>query len=182
MFFSHARKNANLALARQFLDGINIANFVGAPDQRDCLGAKTLNSQQLQHRRMVFLQQFGMDSDASLFEKFLEVYQHSLTDAGNLQHLLGFADDVFYGLGMVFDGLGGVAIRPDTKRVLSVDFEHIGGFVENAGNCFIVHGIEIKSSGYGMPEWRRGFSQLSPRQSAAAGKWSGLKRDLKPPW
>jgi len=26
--------------------------------------------------------------------------------------------------------------------------------------------------GSGMPEWRRGFPELSPRQSAAAGKWS----------
>ena len=83
---------------------------------------------------MVFFQQFGMDSDTSLFEKFLEIGQHSFTDAGNLQHLLGFADDVFYLLWVVFDGLCGVAIRPDAKRVLPVDFKHIGGFVENAGN------------------------------------------------
>ena len=44
VLFSHARQLANLALAREFFDAVNVADFVGAPDQRDRLRSQTLDS------------------------------------------------------------------------------------------------------------------------------------------
>ena len=72
--------------------------------------------------------------------------KHSLADAGNRQNFLGFANDVLDLLGKIFDGLRGVAIGADAKRILPVDLEQIGGFVEDRGDGFIVHGLKINKN------------------------------------
>ena len=95
VLLAHAGQFADLSFARKFLDAIDVADFVGAPDQRDGLRAQALNLQQLQHRRVVFLQQFGLNGELAVFEEFLQVAQHALADAGDGEHLLGLGDEVF---------------------------------------------------------------------------------------
>src|ERR1035437_1060064 len=45
---------------------------------------------------------------------------------------------------MVLDGLRGVAVRADTERVLPINFEQVGSFVENVGDGLVVHRLKIK--------------------------------------
>jgi hypothetical protein len=40
---------------------------------------------------------------------------------------------------MILDGLRGVAVGADAEGILAVDFEQVGGFVENRGDGFVVH-------------------------------------------
>jgi hypothetical protein len=42
-------------------------------------------------------------------------------------------------LSLGLDGFSGVAVRADAEGILAVDFEQVGGFVENAGDGFVVH-------------------------------------------
>ena len=88
---------------------------------------------------MIFLEQFGVQREASFFEHFLQVQQHSLADAGDGEDLLGFADQVGNLLRLGFDGFGGVAVGADAEGILAVDFEQVGSFVEDAGDGFVVH-------------------------------------------
>ena len=62
--FAQARQLAQLAFARQFLHAGEVADLEGAPQQRDGLGAESLDLQQLQHRGPVFLQQLLMRAPA----------------------------------------------------------------------------------------------------------------------
>ena len=73
VLLAHARQFANFAFARQLLDAVDVANFVGAPDQCDGLRTEALNLQQLQHRGMVFLEQLGLNREFAVFEKFLQI-------------------------------------------------------------------------------------------------------------
>ena len=116
VLLAHARQFANLAFARQFLDAVDVADFVGAPDQRDGLRAEALNLQQLQHRRVVFLEQFGLHGELAVFEKFLQVAQHALADAGDGENLLGVGDEFLDLLRMILDGLRGVAVGADAEE------------------------------------------------------------------
>jgi hypothetical protein len=45
---------------------------------------------------------------------------------------------------VILDGLGSVAIGADAERILTVDFQQVGGFVKDVGDRLVVHGIEIK--------------------------------------
>ena len=94
VLLAHARQFANFSLARQFLDAIDVADLVGAPDQSDGLGAEALNLQQLQHRRVIFLAavRSGQSSLPSL-KSSCRLRQHALADAGNREHLLGIGDE-----------------------------------------------------------------------------------------
>ena len=150
VLFAHARQFADLAFARQFFDAVDVADFVGAPDQGDGLRPEALNLQQLQHRGMIFLQQFGLHGELAVFEKFLQVPEHALADAGNCENLLGIVDQFFDRLRAVLDGLRGVAVGADAEGVLPVDFEQVGGFVENVGDGLVVHRLKIKQ------DWRAG--------------------------
>ena len=58
---------------------------------------------------------------------------------GMAEHFLGFTDQVGDLLSLGLDGFGGVAVRADAEGILAVDFEQVGGFVENAGDGFVVH-------------------------------------------
>ena len=146
VLLAHARQFADLAFARQFFHAIDVADLVGAPDQRNGLRSKTLDLQQLQHRRMIFFQQLGLHRKLAVFEQLLKIHQHSLANAGNREHFLGFADDVPDLLGMILDSLGGVAVGADAERILAVDFEQISGFVQDRGDGFIVHGLKINKN------------------------------------
>ena len=53
---------------------------------------------------------------------------------------LGSAMSVFDLLRVILDGLRGVAVGADAERILPVDFEQVGGFVENVGDGLVVHG------------------------------------------
>ncbi len=68
VLLAHARQFANLTFAGEFFNAVYVADFVGAPDQRDCLWSETLNLEQLKHRRMIFLQQFGLRAESAVFE------------------------------------------------------------------------------------------------------------------
>src|ERR1700722_3983068 len=59
VLLAHARQDSNFAFARQLLDAFNIATLVRTPDECDGFRAEPLNLQQLQHRRVVFLEQLG---------------------------------------------------------------------------------------------------------------------------
>jgi len=36
--------------------------------------------------------------------------------------------------------LGGIAVGADAERICCVNFEQIGGFIEDRGDGFVVHG------------------------------------------
>ncbi len=143
VLLAHAGKFADFSFAREFLDTVDIADFVGAPDQRDRLGTEALNLEQLQHRGVIFCEQFSLDGEFSCAEELLQVGKHALANAGNGEHLLRIADDVFDLVRMVLDGLCGVAVRADAEGILSVDLEQVGGFEEDVGDSLVVHALKI---------------------------------------
>ena len=55
---------------------------------------------------------------------------------------------------MGLDGFGGVAVGADAERILPVDFEQVGGLVENAGDGFVVHG-KVRVNKVGREDQRR---------------------------
>ena len=122
MLFAHARQSADFSLARQLLDAIHVAHFIGAPDQRNRLRPETLNLQQLQHGGVILFEQLDLHRQLAVVEQFLQVLEHPLSNAWNGQHLLGFTDNFLDLLRVVFDGLGGIAIGTDPERVLPVNF------------------------------------------------------------
>ena len=92
----------------------------------------------------------------------LQVDQHPLADAGDGQHFLGFADDVFDLLGKVFDGLGGVAVGANAEGILGIDFQQVRSFVEDVGDRLVIHGIKIKQDWVAGPvagAEKRGYSE-----------------------
>ena len=80
-----------------------------------------------------------MQRKFALLEHFLQVQQHAFADAGDGEHFLGLADQFGDLLGLGFNGFGGVAVGADAEGILTVDFEQVGGFVENAGDGFVIH-------------------------------------------
>src|SRR5437016_3907444 len=150
VLLAHARQNANLALASQFLHAFEIADLVRAPDQSDRLVPEALNFQKIEHGGPILFQQLGMQREPAFFEHLLHVRQHAFADAGDLQDLLRFADQLGNLLWQGFDRLGCIAIRANAKRILAIDFEQIGSFVENSGDGFIIHAeLKIKQVGGG---------------------------------
>ena len=139
VLFAHAGQLANLSFTGQLGHAVEITNVVGAPDKGDGLWSQALDLEQVEHRRVIFLKQFGVQGKFALFEHFLQVGQHAFADAGDGENFLGFVDDVGDLLGLGFDGFGGVAIRADAEGISAVDFEQVGGFVEDAGDGFVVH-------------------------------------------
>ncbi len=124
---------------------------------------------------MIFLEQFALHAEAAVFEKFLQVDEHPLADDRDGQDFLGFADDVFDLLGIVFDGLGGVAIRADAEGILSVNFQQVRGLVEDVGDRLVVHGLKIKQDWDAVPaaESEKGGTEktellVRPRSSCTA--------------
>ena len=139
VLLAHAGQTANLAFLGQLLYAFGIADVIGAPDQGDGLRAEALNLQQVEHRGVIFLEQLGVQREPAFFKHFLQVQQHSLADAGDGENFLGFADQVCNLLRQGFDGFCGVAVGADAEGILAVDFEQVGGFVEDAGDGFVVH-------------------------------------------
>ena len=140
LLFAHAWQSADLALARQLFDPIDVAHLVRAPDQSNRFRAQPLDLQQLQHGRPVLFQQLGMHLQPAFAENLLHVQKHALADAGHFQKLLRFLDQLRHLLGQGFDGLRRIAIRAHAKRVLPVNLEQIRSFVENGGDGFVIHG------------------------------------------
>ena len=118
LLLAHARKLANLSFPGQLLHAFEITHLVGAPDQSDGLRAQALDLEQVKHRGVIFLEQFGVQRKFALFEHFLHVHQHAFADAGDGEHFLGFVDQVGDLLGLGLDGFGGVAIRADAEGIL----------------------------------------------------------------
>ncbi len=144
VLLTHAREFADFSGACQFLDAVYVADLVGAPDQGDGLGAESLDFQKLEHRRVIFLEQFGLYAELAGVEQFLQVRQHAFADAGNGEHLLGISDDVFDLVRVILDGLRRVAIGTDAEGILAVDLEQVGGLVEDVGDGLVIHGEEIR--------------------------------------
>ena len=82
-----------------------------------------------------------MERESPLLGDFLQVYQHALADAGNLQQLLGFADKFGDLLGQVLDRLRRVAIGTDAERILAINLEQVGSLVEQTSDSFVVHEV-----------------------------------------
>ncbi len=139
LFRPHARELAYLSFPGQFGHALGVAHLVGAPDEGDGLRAQALDLEQVEHRGVILLEQFCVQREFSLFEHFLQVQQHAFADAGDGEHFLGIVDQVGNLLRLGLDGFGGVAIRADAEGILAVDFEQVGGFVQDAGNGLIVH-------------------------------------------
>ena len=139
VLFAHARQRANLAFARQLLHAFEIADLIGAPDQGNRFRTQALNLEQFEHRGAIFLQQFGVGFDAAIFEEHLQIGQHALADALDCEKFFRLRDQVGNLLRQRLDGFGGVAIGAHAKRVLPVDLEQIGSFVEKSGDGFVVH-------------------------------------------
>ncbi len=143
VLFAHAREFADLAFAGELFYAVEVADLVGAPDQSDGFWAEALNFQEFEHGGAVFFQQLGVDFDGSLVKKMLEVGEHALADAGDGEQFFGILDQVGDLVRQSLDGLGGVAVGADAEGILAVDFEQVGGFVENSGDGFVVHGREL---------------------------------------
>ena len=88
---------------------------------------------------MVFLQQLDVSSKATLLEEFLQVVEHAFANTGNLKNLLGVRDQVGDALRQVFDGLRGVPIGANAERILPIDFEQVGSFVQQVGDGLVIH-------------------------------------------
>ena len=142
VLFSHAGQFADFPFPREFFDAIQIADLEGAPNQGDGLRPEALDFEQLEHGRTIFLEQLGVDLDVAFLKEMLQVGEHAFADAGNCEQLLGLGDQVGDLLRHGLDGLGGVAVGTNAEGILAVDFEQVGGLVEDAGDGFVVHGRE----------------------------------------
>ena len=147
VLFAHARQRADLAFARQLLHALEVADLIGAPDQRNRLRPQTLNLEQFEHRGAVFFQELGVRLDAAIFEKHLQIGQHAFANALYFEKFLRLLDQVGHLLRQRFNSLRSVAIRAHSKRVLPVDLQQIGSLVENSGDGFVVH---PKLSSFGL--------------------------------
>ncbi len=87
-----------------------------------------------------------MNSELAGLEELLEVGEHALANAWNGEDLFRLGHDVFNLLGMVLDGLGGVAIGTDAERVLPIDFQQVGGFEKDVGDRLVVHAPKINKN------------------------------------
>src|SRR5579871_1850429 len=105
---------------------------------------------------MIFLEQLGLDGKRARVKQFLQVDEHSLADTRNGQHFFRVGNQVLDLVRKVLDGLGSVAVGTNAKRILRVDFQQIGGFVENVGDRLIVHESSLNKDGRAChPAWRR---------------------------
>ena len=80
-----------------------------------------------------------MRFDAAILEKHLQIRQHAFADSRHFEKLLRFMNQVGHLLRQRFNGLRGVAIGANAKRVLPVDLQQIGSFVEKSGYGLVVH-------------------------------------------
>src|SRR5579859_1465222 len=161
MFLTHAGKFANFASTSKLVDAINVADLEGIPDKLDRLWSQALNSQQLQHRRVILLQQFGLHRELSGMEELLQIVQHALADAWNGEHLLGVGEDVFDLVRVVLNGLRRISVRTDAERILPVNLEQISSLVENVGDGLVIHGQAEGKTKWTRRPARGGNSQTS---------------------
>jgi hypothetical protein len=88
---------------------------------------------------MVFFQKLGVHFETSLTQQLLKVEQHPFANSGNRENLFRFLNQLPDLLRQRFDGSRGIAIRTDAERILAVNLEQIGGFVQNAGDSLVIH-------------------------------------------
>src|ERR1700687_683887 len=80
-----------------------------------------------------------MHFDAAIFEKHLQIGQHSFANARHCKKFFRLLNQVGHLLRQRFNGLRRIAIGAHAKRVLPVDLQQIGSLVENSGDGFVVH-------------------------------------------
>ncbi len=85
-----------------------------------------------------------MDRKPAVLEHLLQIRQHSLADSGNFQHFFRLADQVGNLLRHGFNRLGCIAIGTDAEGILPVNFQQVGGFVEDARDGLVVHVLHVK--------------------------------------
>jgi hypothetical protein len=102
---------------------------------------------------MVLLQQLGLHREFAGTEKFLEILEHAFANAGDCEDLFGITDDVFDLMRVILDGLRGVAVRTDAKRILSVDLQQVRGLKQDIRDCFVVHALKINQTAAGQPSF-----------------------------
>ena len=113
--------------------------MISAPDESNSLWAQTLDFEQIEHGGPVLLQQFRVQRELSFLKQLLHVLQHALADPGDGQNLFRLTDQVCNLLWLGFNGFGSIAIRADAEGILTINLKQVGGFVENAGDCLVVH-------------------------------------------
>ncbi len=163
MLFAHAWQVANFAFACEFLHAVEVADLIGAPDERDGFGSQSLNLEQLQHRGPVFREQLSMLAQTAFFEELLDVQQHAFADAGNSSSFFGSLIMSAICCGRASIASAAIAVGTNAEGILAIDFEQVGGFIEDAGDGFVVHGQgQLYPAGVGcaLEESGRGKAQL----------------------
>ena len=67
-----------------------------------------------------------MQTEAAFLHHLLQIDEHALADPGNGQNLFGLTDDFRNLLRQAFDCFGGISIRTNAKRILTVYLEQVG--------------------------------------------------------
>src|SRR5258706_489478 len=93
-----------------------------------------------------------MNLEASRPEQLLKVCQHAFANARHREKVLGFLNQFGNLLRQCLDGGCGIAIGSDAERILGVDLEQIGGFVQNTGDGLVIQGKRKLYRCYGKAE------------------------------
>jgi hypothetical protein len=97
--------------------------------QRDALGTKPLDAQQVQQRMGKLLEQQVALLERSVPRDLFERAGNAFADAGNIRDFaLRVAQDIFNALGIAFDGGRRVAVAADAEAVLGGDLHQVRGF------------------------------------------------------
>ena len=150
-FFAHAWQGVELAGLGGGFEFVDVRDLEGRPDEGNGLGAHAGEAQEFEHRGAVFGEEFFAEGNRAGGDEIADVGGHAFADAVDGEQ--GFGVGVGRGeggelRGLLFDGLGGAAVRADPEGIGAVDFEKCSGFVEEACEGDVVHRVMVRQ---GMP-------------------------------
>src|SRR5262249_33797943 len=112
------------------------------PDERDALGTKPLDLEELERRWRELRQKLIAPLAGAALHDVLKHSGQALADAGDLgQFAFGIAKDILDALGVALHGSGAVAIAADTEAVFARDLHQIGRFVQQSRDFFVLQRI-----------------------------------------
>ena len=160
---AHAFQRAEAALAGGALEIVERPDPELLVEQRDGLRADALQVQQVEDGRRETPAADPGDSGMSPVSTSSPIFAaRSLPIPGSAEPFgRGERGDA---LGMVRDGLGGVAIRADLERVLVLDLEEIADLGEDACDGEVVHDRTVRPRRSDL-EARRQSSVITPHQA-----------------
>ena len=139
---AHPRQGIQMALPGRRLQRIDIGDLQRGPDQRDRLRPHPRQAQQLEHRRLVLLQQLLPQRHRPRRHQIADIRRHALADAGNRQQFLGVRlrgrDRGQLG-GLLLHRLGRAPVGADPERVCPVDLEQRCRLLQQPRDGDIVH-------------------------------------------